>query len=126
MSWRRIEKGLPSVFGFPLAVHPRDPETAFVLPLKGDQFRVPPKASLAVYRTRNGGRSWHRLAKGLPRSGAYFNVLREAMSSDSHDPCGVYFGTTSGTVFASRDEGASWSVLAENLPAICSVTACDA
>lgn len=120
--WNSIEAGLPSTFGFPAAVHPRDPETLYLLPLNGDSAgRFVPDAKTAVWRTRDGGATWQDLRDGLPQSNAYFGVLRQAMATDSHDPAGVYFGTGSGALFASRDEGERWTCIAEHLPAILSV-----
>jgi photosystem II stability/assembly factor-like uncharacterized protein len=120
--WRSIEKGLPSSFGFPAAAHPRDPETLYLLPLNGDsKGRFVPDAKAAVWRTRDGGTTWQDLRDGLPQENAYFGVLRQAMATDTHDEAGVYFGTSSGTVFASTDEGENWKAIAEHLPTIHSV-----
>jgi photosystem II stability/assembly factor-like uncharacterized protein len=121
-SWRSIEKGLPSTFGFPAAAHPRDPDTVFLLPLNGDSAgRYVPDAKAAVWRSRDGGETWQDLRKGLPQKNAYFGVLRQAMATDRLDPAGVYFGTSSGTLFASADEGESWTAVAEHLPTVLSV-----
>lgn len=121
-TWESIEEGLPSSFGFPAAVHPRDPETLFLLPLNGDQAgRYMPDAKAAVWRTRDGGRSWQDLREGLPQEGAYFGVLRQALATDVLEPAGVYFGTSGGALFASADEGEQWSPLASHLPGILSV-----
>lgn len=120
--WTSIEAGLPSSFGFPAAAHPRDADTLYLLPLNGDiQGRFMPEAKAAVWRTRDGGRSWTALRKGLPQKDAYFGVLRQALATDRLEPAGVYFGTGSGALFASADEGESWSCLAQYLPAISSV-----
>ena len=118
--WREVTEGLPGDFGFGAAVHPQDAETAFVFPLK-DRDRLAPEPGAAVWRTRDAGRGWKRLAKGLPR-GARFEVLREGLATDRLDPAGVYFGTTSGHLWASADEGVSWSLVAEYLPPILSVS----
>ncbi|HEV2063434.1 MAG TPA: exo-alpha-sialidase [Thermoanaerobaculia bacterium] len=118
LSWRDIARGVPSDFGFCMAVHPRDPETAFIVPLHSDGFRCTPEGRLRVYRTRNGGRIWKPLGKGLPQKQAWETVLRDGLCVDSLDPAGVYFGTRSGKIFASRDEGASWTRIAEGLPAV--------
>ena len=118
-SWEEITAGLPSGFGFPIAVHPRDPETVWVLPLNGDSAgRYPPDASAAVWRSRDGGRSWTDLREGLPRRDCFFTVLRQAMATDRAEPAGVYFGTNSGSIFASADEGESWTEAARHLPTI--------
>lgn len=120
--WESIEAGLPSTFGFPAAAHPRDRDTLFLLPLNGDsKGRYVPDARAAVWRTRDGGRSWEALRSGLPQQNAYFGVLRQAMATDRLDPAGVYFGTSGGVLFASRDEGDTWEPIAEHLPTISSV-----
>lgn len=120
--WASIEAGLPSSFGFPAAVHPRDPDTLYLLPLNGDvQGRFMPEARAAVWRTRDGGASWTDLRNGLPQKDAYFGVLRQALATDRLQPAGVYFGTGGGALFASADEGESWTCLARHLPAISSV-----
>lgn len=121
-SWEEISTGLPSDFGFPLAVHPRDPNTAFVLPLQGAEFRAPKEGQLRVYRTRDAGASWHPLENGLPDD-VYCGVLREGMAADQEAPAGIYFVTNTGKVFGSRDEGDFWNLLADNLPPISSVEA---
>jgi photosystem II stability/assembly factor-like uncharacterized protein len=120
--WTSIEAGLPSSFGFPAAAHPRDPETLFLLPLNGDTAgRYVPDAKAAVWRTRDGGDHWQPLRHGLPQENAFFGVLRQAMATDRLAPAGVYFGTGNGTLFASADEGESWTAIAQYLPAIHSV-----
>jgi photosystem II stability/assembly factor-like uncharacterized protein len=121
-NWEEITAGLPSDFGFPLALHPREPQTLFVLPLKGAEFRCPPEGKLRVFRSRDGGKSWQALTKGLPQDNAFAGVLREGMAMDSLKPAGIYFGTNTGKIFASDDEGDSWRVLADNLPPLYSIS----
>jgi len=122
VEWQSIENGLPSDFGFPVAAHPRDPDTLYLLPLNGAaEGRFVPDAKAAVWRSRDGGQTWKDLREGLPQESAYFGVLRQAMATDRMDPAGVYFGTSGGALFASNDEGDSWSMVAEHLPAILSV-----
>jgi photosystem II stability/assembly factor-like uncharacterized protein len=124
-SWAEITAGLPSPFGFPVAVHPQDADTAWVLPLNGDTAgRYPPGAAAAVWRSRDGGATWAAQTAGLPAANCYFTVLRQAMATDRATPAGVYFGTSSGSVFASRDEGEHWAEIARHLPAVlCVATA---
>jgi photosystem II stability/assembly factor-like uncharacterized protein len=120
--WDSIEAGLPSTFGFPAAVHPRDPATLYLLPLNGDiAGRYVPDARAAVWRTRDGGDRWEDLREGLPQENVFFGVLRQAMATDRLEPAGVYFGTNSGSLFASADEGESWRCIAQHLPLISSV-----
>jgi photosystem II stability/assembly factor-like uncharacterized protein len=122
--WEEITPGLPSQFGFPMGAHPRDPKTIWTIPLNGDdRGRYMPDASAAVWRTHDGGDTWLRSGDGLPQENAYLGVLREAMAVDRLDPVGVYFGTSTGQLYASTDEGVSWSLVADNLPAIWSVEA---
>jgi len=122
LHWESIEAGLPSSFGFPAAVHPRDPSTLYLVPLNGDSAgRYVPDGKAAVWRTRDGGVSWQALREGLPQKNAFFGVLRQAMATDRLEPAGVYFGTNGGALFASADEGESWQAIAEHLPMISSV-----
>jgi photosystem II stability/assembly factor-like uncharacterized protein len=120
--WDSIEAGLPSSFGFPASVHPRDPATLYLLPLNGDLAgRYVPEGKAAVWRTRDEGRHWEALREGLPQKNAFICVLRQAMTTDQLAPAGVYFGTTTGTLFASADEGDNWTPIAQHLPVILSV-----
>ncbi len=114
-TWDPIDTGLPSSFGFPVAVHPTDHDTAWFLPLVGDSRRFVPDGQPAVYRTRDGGATYTRHVDGLPASHAHLVVLRDAMIADAD---GVYFGTSTGQVFASHDEGDSWSHAADFLPPV--------
>jgi photosystem II stability/assembly factor-like uncharacterized protein len=120
-SWREVSGNLPSDFGFPIAVHAHEPETIYVVPIKSDSEHFPPEGKLRVYRSRTGGDEWEALTKGLPQQDCFVNVLREAMAVDGMDPCGIYFGTTGGQVYASADSGDSWSPIVHDLPAVLSV-----
>jgi photosystem II stability/assembly factor-like uncharacterized protein len=120
-SWREISGNLPSDFGFPLAVHAHDPETIYVIPILSDSLHYPPEGKLRVYRSRSGGDKWEALTSGLPQQHCYVNVLRDAMTVDTADPCGIYFGTTGGQVYASNDSGDNWSAIVRDLPAVLSV-----
>jgi photosystem II stability/assembly factor-like uncharacterized protein len=120
-SWREISGDLPSDFGFPIAVHAHEPDTVYVVPIKSDSEHFPPDGKLRVFRSRTGGDEWEPLTKGLPQKDCYVNVLRSAMAVDTLDPCGIYFGTTGGQVYASADSGDSWSPIVRDLPAVLSV-----
>ena len=120
-SWREISGNLPSDFGFPIDVHPHEPDTIYVVPIKSDTEHFPPEGKLRVYRSRNGGNEWQALTKGLPQSDCYLNILRDAMAVDALDPGGVYFGTSGGQVYASADAGDSWAPIVRDLPAVLSV-----
>jgi photosystem II stability/assembly factor-like uncharacterized protein len=122
-SWREVSGNLPSDFGFPIDVHAHEPETIYVVPIKSDSEHYPPDGKLRVYRSRAGGNEWEPLTNGLPQRHCYVNVLRDAMSVDSLDPCGVYVGTTGGQVYASADAGNSWSPIVRDLPSVVSVEA---
>ncbi len=120
-SWTAIELGLPSNFGFTVVVHPHQPDTVYLFPLQADAERFPPQAKCRVYRSENAGDSWEPLTAGLPEDPYYAAVLRDAMVADTGDPGGIYFGTRLGEVFASRDDGDSWAMIAGHLPDILSV-----
>lgn len=121
-TWREVsDGGLPSDFGFPIAVHAHEPETIYVVPITSDSLHYPPEGKLRVYRSRTGGGQWEALTQGLPQKDCYVNVLRDAMAVDSLDPCGVYFGTTGGQVYASADSGDHWIPIVRDLPAVLSV-----
>ena len=120
-SWDDISAGLPSTFGFPIAVHPRMPDRIWVLPLNGDSIgRYPPEASAAVWASADGGETWAAEREGLPQSDCYFTVLRQAMATDDAEDVGVYFGTNSGSVFHRREDG-RWDEIVRHLPTILSV-----
>lgn len=121
--WTEISGNLPSDFGFPICVDPNDPDTVFVIPITSDSEHYPPEGRLRVARSRTGGHEWELVTTGLPQQDCYVNVLRDAMSVDAMDPCGVYFGTTSGEVYASADGGDTWAPIVEHLPRILSVEA---
>jgi len=120
-SWNDVANGVPSDFGFPIAIHPRDSDRAWIVPLESDQFRCTPEGKLRVYRTSDAGAQWEPLANGLPQANAYETILRDALAVDALDPVGVYFGTRNGKLFGSRDEGESWTELADGLPPIVAV-----
>jgi len=122
-SWNEVSGNLPSDFGFPIEVHANEPDTIYVVPIKSDSEHFPPEAKLRVYRSRTGGNEWEPLANGLPQSHCYVNVLRDAMAVDSLDPCGVYFGTTGGQVYASANAGEAWNPIVRDFPAVLSVEA---
>jgi photosystem II stability/assembly factor-like uncharacterized protein len=120
-SWHEISGNLPTDFGFPIEVHAHEPDTIYVVPIKSDSEHFPPEGKLRVYRSRTGGNEWEALTKGLPQSDCYVNVLRDSMAVDALDPCGVYFGTTGGQVYASANAGNSWAPIVRDLPAVLSV-----
>ncbi len=120
-SWHEVSGNLPSDFGFPIAVHAHEPDTVYVVPITSDSLHYPPEGKLRVYRSRTGGNEWEPLTQGLPQQDCYVNVLRDAMAVDALDPCGVYFGTTGGQVYASADGGDAWSAIVRDLPSVLSV-----
>ena len=120
-NWTDIRNNLPSRFGFPVAVDANDPKRAYVAPMEGDFSRIPPGGHFAVWGTDNSGKEWFKLDRGLP-SFSYYTVLRDGMVADQEDPCGLYFGTTTGQLFASRDQGNSWVNLSDGLPPVLSVS----
>ena len=117
-SWTDIANGVPSDFGFAMQMHPHDPETVYIVPLESDMFRCTPEAKLRVYRTSDAGASWEPLTDGLPQKNASETVLRDALTADSHETAGIYFGTRSGKLFGSMDDGATWRELADGLPPV--------
>ena len=126
--WVRIGNNMPKRIGdvgFPMVVHPRDADTAWVFPMDGSGVwpRVSPGGKPAVYKTRNAGKTWARLSTSFPKSQAWWTVKRQAMTADAHEPVGLYFGTTSGEVWASRTDGDRWTCVARHLPEIYSVEA---
>jgi hypothetical protein len=123
-SWADIADGLPSDFGFPLALDPADPDSAFLIPLKADVDRVTPDGHVRVYETRDAGASWTPRGNGLPAEDAYLTILRQAMTSTGEgDGLEIYFGATSGSVYGSADAGATWFEVAMNLPPVLAVSA---
>jgi hypothetical protein len=120
-SWREVSGNLPTDFGFPIDIHAHEPDTIYVVPIKSDSEHFPLDGKLRVYRSRSGGNEWEELTNGLPQKDCYVNVLRDAMAVDSLDSCGIYFGTTGGQVYCSRDAGDTWSPIVRDLPAVLSV-----
>jgi photosystem II stability/assembly factor-like uncharacterized protein len=121
--WHEVSGNLPTDFGFVIDVHAHEPETIYVAPIKSDGEHYVPDAKLRVFRSRSGGNEWEPLTNGLPQSNCYVNILRDAMSVDTLDSCGIYFGTTGGQVYASRDAGDSWTAIVRDLPTVLSVEA---
>ncbi len=116
-TWRSIAKGLPSDFGFPIVVHPHDPDTVYVLPLT-PATRTCPGGAPAVWRSENGGNSWSKLARGFPKKDSYFTVQRDAMDIDDLKSPALYFGTTTGQLWMGRDGGEEWECVFDSLPPI--------
>jgi photosystem II stability/assembly factor-like uncharacterized protein len=128
--WVRVGDNMPGEIGdigFPIVLHPRDPDTLWVFPMDGTEVwpRTSPDARPAAYISRDAGESWQRQDRGLPPEHAYFTVKRQAMTIDRHDPAGLYFGTTSGELWGSTDEGETWRCLARHLPEIMAVEAAE-
>jgi len=121
-SWQSIADGLPSDFGFPVVVHPHEPDTIFVFPLSGGDGRFPPEAKARVWRSRDAGDTWEALGKGLSDS-FFVGVMRDAMCADNQPTSGLYFGARNGTVWASADEGETWREIVEDLPDVLVVRA---
>ena len=117
-AWKDVANGVPSDFGFAMVMHPHDPDCVYIVPEESDEFRCAPEGRLRVYRTRNAGASWEPLMRGLPQKRAYETVLRDSMAADWLDPHGLYFGTRSGQLYGSSDEGKTWQRILEGLPAI--------
>jgi photosystem II stability/assembly factor-like uncharacterized protein len=120
-NWREVSGNLPTDFGFVIDVNTHEPDTVYVVPIKSDSEHYPMDGALRVYRSRTGGNEWEPLTNGLPQKDCYVNVLRDAMSVDSLDKCGIYFGTTGGQVYVSPDGGDHWTPIVQNLPAVLSV-----
>ena len=129
-TWVRVGKAMPKNVGdvgFPVVLHPRDPDVLWVFPMDGSGVwpRTSPDGKPAAYVSRDGGKKWARQDGGFPKSDAYWTVKRQSMSADAHDPVGLYFGTTSGEVWGSADEGNRWQCIARNLPEIYAVEAAE-
>jgi photosystem II stability/assembly factor-like uncharacterized protein len=122
-NWLEITDGLPSDFGYAVATDPCEPNTVYVIPEESSHIRTTVGGAITVYRSRDAGADWQPLTHGLPQENAYVTILREAIDTDGLEPCGVYFGTSSGHLFASRDAGDSWSIISGFLPRILSVHA---
>ncbi len=122
-SWAEITRGLPSDFGYAIVTDPHDPDTVYQIPEESSHVRTAVGGRLRVYRSTTAGRHWEPLTRGLPQEHAYVSVLREAMDIDDRQPCGIYFGTSGGHLFASRDAGEHWQLVANYLPRILSVKA---
>ena len=121
-TWTDIGAGLPSDFGFALALDPADPDSAYVIPLKADMDRVTPEGHVRVYETRDAGEMWTARGDGLPAEHAYLTILRQALDGAGEgESLQLYFSATSGSVFGSADAGATWFTVAEHLPPVYSV-----
>lgn len=125
-TWQRIGRKMPKRvgdIGFPMVVHPRDPDVAWVFPMDGTTVwpRTSPGGKPAAYVTRNAGRTWQRLDQGLPEAQGWWTVKRQAMTVDAQAKPALYLGTTSGELWIGRDEGERWSLIARHLPEIYAV-----
>ena len=119
--WTNISGNLPTDFGFPIEVHPHEPETVYVIPIKSDSEHYVHEGKLRVFRSRSGGTDWEALTNGLPQADCYVNVLRDAMATDSLSEAGIYFGTSGGQVYVSPDGGDHWRCIVHDLPGVLSV-----
>ena len=120
-NWTEISGNLPTDFGFVIDVNSNEPDTVYVVPIKSDSEHFVHDGKLRVYRSRTGGNEWEPMTKGLPQQDCYVNVLRDAMAVDALEPCGVYFGTSGGQVYASADAGDNWTPIVRDLPPVLSV-----
>jgi photosystem II stability/assembly factor-like uncharacterized protein len=121
-SWKSIADGLPADFGFPIVVHPYEPDTIYVFPINGGDRRYPPEAKARVWRSKDAGNTWQELGKGLPDD-FYVAVMRDAMCVDDHESTGIYFGARNGAVWGSNDEGETWTQIVSDLPDVLVVRA---
>jgi photosystem II stability/assembly factor-like uncharacterized protein len=122
VTWTSIADGLPADFGFPVVVHPHEPDTIYVFPINSGAGRYPPKAKARVWRSRDAGETWEELASGLPDA-FYVAVMRDAMCTDQHEQPGIYFGGRNGAVWASSDAGETWAQIVSDLPDVMVVRA---
>jgi len=120
-NWREVSGNLATDFGFVIDVHAHQPETIYVVPIKSDSEHYPLDGKLQVWRSKSGGCEWEALTNGLPQKDCYVNVLRDAMSVDQLDDCGIYFGTTGGQIYCSPDGGDTWKPIVRDLPPVLSV-----
>ncbi len=125
LMWSEISEGLPASFGFPVLANPHRPGTVYVFPLVADVERFPPGGAMAIWRSTDAGRNWHALTDGLPQSGVYTAVLRDAACVDDIDSTGIYFGTRSGRRVRRhrRRRDRALQLIAENLPDVLSIRA---